>query len=169
MLTEHCTQILPAEMKDVVAGFTDKGRDKLQANGLYIAKEKFLVVKADDRSIYGKKVLCYLPSISLSTNVSSLKHLATIQLTAAIRNTGQRGRHNRQDEPSPPDRPPSRLRAVRQRRQHRRAARRLPHRRRVLSVAVRAEWAGRFSLRTCKAIVGRKKSFWGRWRECSFS
>lgn len=44
-------------MKDVAAGFTDKGREKLQANGLYLAKEKFLIVKADERSIYGKKVL----------------------------------------------------------------------------------------------------------------
>eukprot|EP01121_Diplochlamys_sp_Union-15-3_P014647 TRINITY_DN4699_c0_g1_i1.p1 TRINITY_DN4699_c0_g1~~TRINITY_DN4699_c0_g1_i1.p1 ORF type:complete len:127 (-),score=16.48 TRINITY_DN4699_c0_g1_i1:15-395(-) len=41
------------EVKKLLAGFTDPG--PLRASGLFINGEKYLVLKADDRSIYGKK------------------------------------------------------------------------------------------------------------------
>eukprot|EP01123_Difflugia_compressa_P010734 TRINITY_DN3_c0_g1_i4.p1 TRINITY_DN3_c0_g1~~TRINITY_DN3_c0_g1_i4.p1 ORF type:complete len:127 (-),score=35.88 TRINITY_DN3_c0_g1_i4:130-510(-) len=41
------------EVKKLLAGFADPG--PLRASGLFINGEKYLVLKADDRSIYGKK------------------------------------------------------------------------------------------------------------------
>ena len=49
----------PKEMQEVVAAYKDKGTDgvkQVQSTGLHIAGERFVVLKADDRSIYGKKV-----------------------------------------------------------------------------------------------------------------
>lgn len=46
-------------MQEVVAAYKDKGANgvkQVQASGLHIAGERFVVLKADDRSIYGKKV-----------------------------------------------------------------------------------------------------------------
>lgn len=44
-------------MKEVVAAYNDKSDVKqVQSSGLHIAGEKFIVLKSDDRSIYGKKV-----------------------------------------------------------------------------------------------------------------
>ena len=46
-------------MQEVVAAYKDKGTDgvkQVQSTGLHIAGERFVVLKADDRSIYGKKV-----------------------------------------------------------------------------------------------------------------
>eukprot|EP01123_Difflugia_compressa_P010740 TRINITY_DN3_c0_g2_i1.p1 TRINITY_DN3_c0_g2~~TRINITY_DN3_c0_g2_i1.p1 ORF type:complete len:127 (-),score=21.46 TRINITY_DN3_c0_g2_i1:198-578(-) len=41
------------EIKKLVAGFNDPS--PLRASGMFINGEKYLVLKADDRSIYGKK------------------------------------------------------------------------------------------------------------------
>lgn len=46
-------KVEPKEIQDLIAGFTKA--DGLNASGLHIAKEKYIVIKADDRSIYGKK------------------------------------------------------------------------------------------------------------------
>ena len=46
-------------MQEVVAAFKDPGTDgvkQVQSTGLHIAGDKFVVLKADERSIYGKKV-----------------------------------------------------------------------------------------------------------------
>jgi hypothetical protein len=43
----------------VVAAYKDPGTDgvkQVQSTGLHIAGERFIVIKADERSIYGKKV-----------------------------------------------------------------------------------------------------------------
>jgi profilin len=51
--------VSPQEMQEVVAAYKDKGTDgvkQVQSTGLHIAGERFVVLKADDRSIYGKKV-----------------------------------------------------------------------------------------------------------------
>jgi len=49
--------VSPQEMQAVVAAYKDKGDVKqVQSSGLHIAGERFVVLKADDRSIYGKKV-----------------------------------------------------------------------------------------------------------------
>ena len=47
-------------MEEVVAAYEDKGDVKaVQANGLHVASERYIVLKADDRSLYGRKVhLC---------------------------------------------------------------------------------------------------------------
>jgi profilin len=47
----------PKEIQAVVAAYNDKGDVKqCQSTGLYIAGERYVVIKADERSIYGKKV-----------------------------------------------------------------------------------------------------------------
>lgn len=51
--------VSPQEMQAVVQAYKDPGTDgvkKVQSEGLHIAGERFVVIKADDRSIYGKKV-----------------------------------------------------------------------------------------------------------------
>ena len=51
--------VSPQEMQEVVAAYKDKGTDgvkQVQSSGLHVAGERFVVLKADDRSIYGKKV-----------------------------------------------------------------------------------------------------------------
>lgn len=49
--------IAPEEIQAVVAAYNDKGDVKqCQSTGLYIAGERYVVIKADERSIYGKKV-----------------------------------------------------------------------------------------------------------------
>lgn len=46
-------------MQEVVTAYKDKGSGgvkQVQSTGLHLAGERFVVLKADDRSIYGKKV-----------------------------------------------------------------------------------------------------------------
>jgi hypothetical protein len=47
-------------MAEVVAAYKDRGDangvKQVQSSGLHIAGERFVVLKADDRSVYGKKV-----------------------------------------------------------------------------------------------------------------
>jgi len=48
--------ISPTEMKAVVAALTEKAAtEKLWTDGIHIAGERFVVFKAEDRSIYGRK------------------------------------------------------------------------------------------------------------------
>ncbi|MCJ1225272.1 profilin, required for normal timing of actin polymerization in response to thermal stress [Toensbergia leucococca] len=48
--------VAPAEIKDVVNSYTDKGDPKkVQSSGFHIAGERYVTIKADDRSLYGKK------------------------------------------------------------------------------------------------------------------
>ena len=46
--------IVGDEGTKLVGGFTNPGG--LRASGLYLAGDKYFVLRADDRSIYGKKV-----------------------------------------------------------------------------------------------------------------
>ena len=51
--------VSPQEMQEIVNTYKDKGSDgvkQVQSTGLHVADERFVVLKADDRSIYGKKV-----------------------------------------------------------------------------------------------------------------
>lgn len=44
-------------MKEIVAAYNDKGDVKaVQSKGLHVANDKYVVLKADDRSLYGRKV-----------------------------------------------------------------------------------------------------------------
>ncbi|KAF2724518.1 profilin II [Polychaeton citri CBS 116435] len=48
--------VKPEEMKEIVSAYQDKADvKKVQSEGAHIAGERFVVIKADDRSIYGKK------------------------------------------------------------------------------------------------------------------
>jgi len=48
--------VAPAEIKEVIEAYNDKADvKKCQSNGLHIAGERYVVLKADDRSLYGKK------------------------------------------------------------------------------------------------------------------
>ena len=49
-------------MAEVVAAYADPGKEgvkQVQSSGLHIAGERFVVIKADERSVYGKKVGSY--------------------------------------------------------------------------------------------------------------
>lgn len=49
--------VTPAELKQVVAAYKDNQDIKsIQGSGFYIAGEKYITLRADDRSLYGKKV-----------------------------------------------------------------------------------------------------------------
>ena len=47
-------------MQEIVSAYKDKGDangvKKVQSTGLHVGGERFIVIKADDRSVYGKKV-----------------------------------------------------------------------------------------------------------------
>ncbi|KAI4206813.1 MAG: hypothetical protein LQ346_000875 [Caloplaca aetnensis] len=48
--------VAPAEIKAVVTSFADTSDvKKVQSEGFHIAGEKFVTLKSDDRSLYGKK------------------------------------------------------------------------------------------------------------------
>ncbi|KAL9105684.1 MAG: hypothetical protein Q9227_009168 [Pyrenula ochraceoflavens] len=50
------SQVSPAEIKEVVNAYKDSGTPKqVQSSGLHVAGERMVVLKADDRSLYGKK------------------------------------------------------------------------------------------------------------------
>ncbi|SLM38602.1 profilin [Lasallia pustulata] len=54
--TSHGFALGPAELREVVDSYKDKGDvKKVQSSGLHIAGERYVVIKADDRSLYGKK------------------------------------------------------------------------------------------------------------------
>jgi profilin len=51
--------VAPDEMKEVVSAFNDKGDEngvkQCQSSGIHIAGDRYVVIKADERSLYGKK------------------------------------------------------------------------------------------------------------------
>ena len=49
-------QVEPSEIQSVVASFAEKEPKKIFGSGFKIAGEKYLTIKAEDRSVYGKKV-----------------------------------------------------------------------------------------------------------------
>lgn len=50
-------QVAPTEIKEIVGCYEDKSEPKkIQTNGFRIAGEKYMTFKAEDRSIYGRKV-----------------------------------------------------------------------------------------------------------------
>ncbi|KAK5081545.1 profilin, required for normal timing of actin polymerization in response to thermal stress [Lithohypha guttulata] len=49
-------KVTPQEVQKIVAAYKDtKDVKDIQGTGFYIAGDKFITIKADDRSIYGKK------------------------------------------------------------------------------------------------------------------
>ena len=61
-------------MQAVVAAYKDPGNKdgvkQVQSSGLFIGGERFVVLKADERSVYGKKVSYVLLFCPLSFSVS---------------------------------------------------------------------------------------------------
>ena len=50
-------QVAPAEIKEVVSSYSDKGDvKKVQSEGLHVAGSRYVTITADERSLYGKKV-----------------------------------------------------------------------------------------------------------------
>jgi len=47
-------ELSPAEIQEVITGLSGK-LDKLYAEGLHVAGEKYVLNKAEDRSLYGRK------------------------------------------------------------------------------------------------------------------
>ncbi|KAI4212751.1 MAG: hypothetical protein LQ351_004644 [Letrouitia transgressa] len=48
--------VAPAEIKEVIESYADKSDvKKVQSQGFHIAGEKYVALKADDKSLYGKK------------------------------------------------------------------------------------------------------------------
>lgn len=64
-------QISPQEISSLAAAFKDTSQ--VHANGLTIGGDKFFAIRADDRSIYGKKV-CTNISPRRSTYVQDFKY-----------------------------------------------------------------------------------------------
>lgn len=49
-------KLSPQELREVVSAYNDTNDPKaVQATGLHLAGEKFFVIKADEKSLYGKK------------------------------------------------------------------------------------------------------------------
>ena len=70
------SQLSPQELREVVTAFSDTNDPKaVQASGLHLAGEKYFVIKADDKSLYGKKVRSlqppYPPSFPLTPRISA--------------------------------------------------------------------------------------------------
>lgn len=55
-------QVSAAEIKEVIAGLSGSV-DKLYAEGLHVAGERYVLTKAEDRSLYARKVRLHIPII----------------------------------------------------------------------------------------------------------
>jgi len=56
-------QVSPAEIQEIVASYADTGKPgdkghvkRVQSNGFKVAGTKYMTIKADEKSLYGKKV-----------------------------------------------------------------------------------------------------------------
>ena len=50
-------QVKPEEIKEVVSSYKDSGDvKKIQSNGFHVAGKKYMTIKADEKSVYGKQV-----------------------------------------------------------------------------------------------------------------
>ena len=51
------SQVGSSEIKEVVASYKDTAEvKKVQSEGFYVAGSRYVSIKADDRSLYGRKV-----------------------------------------------------------------------------------------------------------------
>ena len=53
-LTSDAPQVKPDELKEIIGAYKDTS--KVYADGLHVAGQRYIVIKADSRSIYGKQV-----------------------------------------------------------------------------------------------------------------
>ncbi|KAI9848592.1 MAG: profilin, required for normal timing of actin polymerization in response to thermal stress [Sclerophora amabilis] len=51
--------VAPKEIEEIITAYNDKGDStgvkQVQSNGLHVAGERFVVLRADERSLYGRK------------------------------------------------------------------------------------------------------------------
>ena len=113
-------------MAEVVTAYKDKGSDagvkQVQSTGLHIGGERFVVLKADDRSVYGKKVSSALHSRG-SGRERGVGHRLTRWLFIVA---GQRRRGDSENNPSHPRHALPGISATRRGGEYSRAAGRLP-------------------------------------------
>lgn len=65
--------VTPQEMQEVVGAYKDTSTPKkVQSTGLHIAGQKYIVIKADETSLYGKKVSIHSPGFSPGLSFPSL-------------------------------------------------------------------------------------------------
>jgi profilin len=94
-LTVHSTSLLiyaassqlsPQELREIVTAFNDTNDPKaVQASGLHLAGEKYFVIKADEKSLYGKKVrspLSLTPTLSLPPNPMISHSLPSLSMSS---------------------------------------------------------------------------------------
>jgi hypothetical protein len=62
-------QLQPEEQAALLTAFSNP--EKTQANGVRLAREKYFALRADARSVYGKKGVSRLHAICSSNRVSS--------------------------------------------------------------------------------------------------
>lgn len=56
-------QVTPEEIKQVIASYSDTGETKsIQMKGFHIGGLKYMTVKTDDRSVYGRKARSLAPN-----------------------------------------------------------------------------------------------------------
>ncbi len=93
------SKVAPNEIKEVVAAFADKGdlngTKRVQSSGLHIAGDRYVVIKADDRSLYGKKVSWKL-STSGDTSQQNIVGLSVDIVMLRARRALSSSRLNRQ-------------------------------------------------------------------------
>lgn len=50
-------QVSPTEIKNIITSYTDTSDvKKIQSEGFRVAGEKYMTIRADEKSVYGKKV-----------------------------------------------------------------------------------------------------------------
>jgi hypothetical protein len=89
----------PAEIQEVITGLSGKP-EKLFADGLHVAGERYVLTKAEDRSLYARKVgSLFLPPIRLLPGWPRAMNLsASLRIWLTFLNTGQRRRCHCQDQ-----------------------------------------------------------------------
>ena len=110
-------------MKEVVSAYADKADvKKVQSDGFHIAGHRYVTIKADERSLYGKKVR----ALSIRARLEVWRADSSILL-------GEGRRGHRKDNSSYPCHSLPGNGAARRSGQHGRTARRLSHQRWLLS------------------------------------
>jgi hypothetical protein len=135
----------------------------VQSTGLHIAGQKYIVIKADETSLYGKKVrqtghsACrgnLTPRGTVETHAWGSKSKSEANEFSGFL-TGPRRRRDRQDETSPPDHMLPRDRTARHGSQHGRETRRLPSRSGILGYThsrARGRWDGKHEAGPCGEV-----------------
>ena len=76
------SKVSPTEVQEIIASYTDTSDvKKIQSGGFRVAGEKYMTIKADEKSVYGKKVLRAILTIFKRLE----KDVLTIATTGEVR------------------------------------------------------------------------------------